>query len=175
MNLGGGRMEDRMNHRMTQRSASCGDGIAARAKQRGATLIVGLILLLVLTVLGVSGMSTARMEVRMAGNTQFRQDAFQLAESGIDLAIAGGSYNTTSTASTIDWLGAEYDRKAVTTFEAATPLSAVAFSMGNAAGGGSVSAYHFEVEAQGKGPRNATASQRQGFYVLGPGSQGNQP
>jgi type IV pilus assembly protein PilX len=168
-------MNDRMTRASIQRANHPGDGFAGRAKQSGATLIVGLILLLVLTVLGVSGMGTARMEVRMAGNTQFRQDAFQLAESGIDLAIASGTYDTTSTGSTIDWLGAEYDRKAVTTFEAATPLTAVAFSMGNTTGNGSVMAYHFEVESQGKGPRNATATHRQGFYVLGPSSQGNQP
>ena len=160
---------------MTQLLTHPRDGIAARAKQSGATLIVGLILLLVLTVLGVSGMSTARMEVRMAGNTQYRQDAFQLAESGIDLAIAGGGYTTTAGGSTIDWLGTDYDRKVVTTFETATPLSSVAFSMGNTAGGGSVMAYHFEADSQGKAPRNANAAQRQGFYVLGPGTQGNQP
>lgn len=164
-----------MNDRMTQLSIQFGQGIAARTKQGGATLIVGLILLLVLTVLGVSGMSTARMEVRMAGNTQFRQDAFQLAESGIDLAIASGGYTTTAGGSTINWLGADYDRKVVTTFESATPLNEVAFSMGNTAGGGSVMAYHFETESQGKAPRNATATHRQGFYVLGPGTQGNQP
>ena len=151
------------------------DGLALRVKQSGATLIVGLILLLVLTVLGVSGMNTSRMEVRMAGNTQFRQDAFQLAESGIDIAIAGGSYNTTTEPTTTDWLGAEYDRKAVTTFQTAVPLSAVAFSMGNTTGGGSVMAYHFDVESQGKAPRNATATHRQGFYVLRPGTEGNQP
>jgi len=168
-------MDNRMMQAPTDRTKHRSEGFAPRARQSGATLIVGLILLLVLTVLGVSGMSTARMEVRMAGNAQFRQDAFQQAESGIDLGIASGSYNTTATASTIDWLGAEYDRKVVTTFEAATPLSSVAFSMGNAAGGGSVSAYHFEVEAEGKAPRNATSTHRQGFYVLGPGSQGDQP
>ena len=168
-------MNDYMMQALTHRANYRGGDFARRAKQRGATLIVGLILLLVLTVLGVSGMGTARMEVRMAGNMQFRQDAFQLAESGIDLAIANGTFNTTSTGSTIDWLGADYDRKAVTTFEAATPLTAVAFSMGNTAGNGSVMAYHFEVESQGKGPRNATATHRQGFYVLGPGSEGNQP
>lgn len=149
--------------------------IALRGKQGGATLIVGLILLLVLTVLGVSGMNTSRMEVRMAGNMQFRQDAFQLAESGIDVAIAAGSYNTASIPTTIDWLGTEYDRKAETTFQTAVPLSAVAFSMGNAAGGGSVMAFHFDVESQGKAPRNAAATHRQSFYVLGPATQGNQP
>ncbi|HZF28850.1 MAG TPA: PilX N-terminal domain-containing pilus assembly protein [Gammaproteobacteria bacterium] len=149
--------------------------IALRGKQGGATLIVGLILLLVLTVLGVSGMNTSRMEVRMAGNTQFRQDAFQLAESGIDIAIASGAYNTTSAASTVDWLGTEYDREAETTFRTAVPLSAVAFSMGNTAGGGSVMAFHFDVESHGKAPRNAAAAHQQSFYVLGPATQGNQP
>jgi type IV pilus assembly protein PilX len=149
-------------------------GNPPRARQSGAALIVGLVLLLVLTVLGVSGMNTARMEVRMAGNTQFRQDAFQLAESGIDIALAGGGYST-SGASTVPWLDDEYDRTAVTTFKAATPLSDVAFSMGNSAGGGSVSAYHFDIESQGKAPRNAAATHWQSFYVLGPGSTGNQP
>jgi type IV pilus assembly protein PilX len=171
MKLRGGQVENRMHHSIDVRR----EGVAFRGKQSGAALIVGLILLLVLTVLGVSGMNTSRMEVRMAGNMQFRQDAFQLAESGIDVAIAGGGFTTTSAPSTIDWLGTEYDRKAVTTFETAVPLSAVAFSMGNTAGGGSVMAYHFDVESQGKAPRNATATHRQSFYVLGPGTQGNQP
>lgn len=151
------------------------DGVALRGKQRGATLIVGLILLMVLTVLGVSGMNTSRMEVRMAGNTQFRQDAFQLAESGIDVAIASGTFSTTPVPTTIDWLGTDYDRKVVTTYQTAVPLSAVAFSMGNTSGGGSVMAFHFDADSQGKAPRGANATHRQGFYVLGPGTQGNQP
>ena len=58
-----------------------------RSRQTGATLIVGLVLLLVLTVVGVSGMNTATMELTMAANTQFQQDAFQLAEDAIDIAI----------------------------------------------------------------------------------------
>jgi type IV pilus assembly protein PilX len=43
--------------------------IAPPSKQTGATLIVGLVLLLVLTVVGVSGMKTATMEIAMAANT----------------------------------------------------------------------------------------------------------
>ena len=38
--------------------------IGLRKSQRGATLIVGLVLLLVLTVLGVSGMNTATTQKR---------------------------------------------------------------------------------------------------------------
>lgn len=171
MKLRGGQVENRMNLSMNERRSD----FAIRGKQSGAALIVGLILLLVLTVLGVSGMNTSRMEVRMAGNTQFRQDAFQLAESGIDIALATDAYDTTPAPFTIDWLNTEYDRKVVTTFQTATPLSDVAFSMGSTPGGGSVLAYHFDVESEGKAPRNATATHRQSFYRLGPGGAGNQP
>lgn len=54
--------------------------------QRGAALIVGLLLLLVLTVLAVSGMNSASLEFLMAGNEQFKQEAFQAAESGLQYA-----------------------------------------------------------------------------------------
>lgn len=55
--------------------------------QRGAALVVGLILLMVLTVLAISVMRTATLELTMAGNAQFRENAFQLAESGIQAVI----------------------------------------------------------------------------------------
>ena len=57
-------------------------------RERGAALIVGLILLLVMTVLAVATMGTANLEVVMASNTQNSQNAFQLAETGIDTNIA---------------------------------------------------------------------------------------
>jgi type IV pilus assembly protein PilX len=142
---------------------------ATRSRQAGATLIVGLILLLVLTVLGVSGMNTARMEVQMAGNTQFQQDAFQMAETGIDVAMAQGTY-TTAGPDTLDWLvnpPDERNRRSVTTFNVTTPVPDIAFSMGTTAG--AISAYHFDVVSVGRGPRNATSTHTQSFYIVGPG------
>lgn len=56
-------------------------------RQRGAALIVGLILLMVLTVLAVSSMRTAGLELLMAGNAQFRESAFQLAQTGVDATL----------------------------------------------------------------------------------------
>lgn len=50
--------------------------------QRGAALVVSMVLLLVLTLLAVSTMSTASLEVTMAGNAQYSENAFQLAETG---------------------------------------------------------------------------------------------
>lgn len=60
----------------------------ARAwRQRGAALIVGLVLLMVLTVLAISAMRTATLDLAMAGNAQFRENAFQLAEAGVQATL----------------------------------------------------------------------------------------
>ncbi|HLF09945.1 MAG TPA: PilX N-terminal domain-containing pilus assembly protein [Gammaproteobacteria bacterium] len=141
---------------------------ATRSAQTGATLVVGLVLLLVLTVLGVSGMNTATMEITMAGNTQFQQDAFQMAEDGIDVAIAQRNFNTLAP-SVVAWVNnPAYDRQSVTTFQMNTPVPDLGFSMGVSTG--SVQAFHFDVISVGRATRNATATHNQSFYVVGPGS-----
>ena len=58
--------------------------------QRGAALIVSLILLMVLTVLAISTMRTASLELLMAGNAQYRERAFQLAQTGIEAVLRRG-------------------------------------------------------------------------------------
>ena len=55
--------------------------------QRGAVLIVSLILLAVLTLLGLSTMSTTSLEEKMAANTQESTRAFQIAETGLARAF----------------------------------------------------------------------------------------
>jgi type IV pilus assembly protein PilX len=59
-------------------------------QQSGAALIISLILLMVLTVLAVSTMRTASLGLLMAGNAQVRQNAFQLAQTGIDAVVRQG-------------------------------------------------------------------------------------
>lgn len=130
-----------------------------RNAQTGATLIVGLVLLLVLTVVGVSGMNTATMEVAMAANTQFQQDAFQQAEDAIDLAIAQRTYSTDAPR-IVDWLGdPDFDRRAVTTFIGTMPAP------GNSEG--VLAAFYFDIQSVGRGPRNALSQHNQSFYVVG--------
>jgi len=51
--------------------------------QHGATLIVAMLMLLVLTVLGLTTMSMTRLEERMAGNSRDVNLAFQGAEAGL--------------------------------------------------------------------------------------------
>jgi type IV pilus assembly protein PilX len=141
--------------------------IARRSRQKGAALFVGLVLLLVMTVLGVSGMNTATLELAMAGNAQAQQQAFQAAETGIDVAISGGSFTTfeptTLPAMTVGDAVADVEM----TFRQSTGVPDAAFSLG--VGTGSVQAFHFDVVATGTGPRGASSTHTQSFYVVGPG------
>ncbi|PAV25163.1 type IV pilus assembly protein PilX [Tamilnaduibacter salinus] len=72
------------------------DGVRLGDRQNGAVLVVSLIVLLVVTLLGLSGMETSVMQERMASNAQNSNRAFQSTESLLDQAmrdedIVGGS------------------------------------------------------------------------------------
>lgn len=49
-------------------------------RQNGSVLIISLIVMLILTILGVSGMKSSVLEEKMAGNVRDKQLAFQAAE-----------------------------------------------------------------------------------------------
>lgn len=51
--------------------------------QQGAVLIVSLVILLVMTLIGVSSMQSAGMQQKMAGNSTARQVAFSVAEAAL--------------------------------------------------------------------------------------------
>ena len=57
-------------------------------RQNGAALITALVMLVILTMLGLSSMSTNTMEERMAANSQETNRAFQASEAGLDQAYA---------------------------------------------------------------------------------------
>lgn len=56
-------------------------------KQKGVALVVGLVMLLVLTIMGVSSMSNTTIELKVACNYQTHNDAFQAANSAVEFAI----------------------------------------------------------------------------------------
>ena len=66
--------------------------------QKGSILIVSLMILVVLTMIGVSSMSTTSLQERMAGNFRDRQIAFQAAELALAYAedYARNSINSAS-------------------------------------------------------------------------------
>src|SRR5689334_5739850 len=69
---------------------------SSRNRQSGAALVVGLILLIVITIMAVSSMNTASLDLIMAGNEQFRGRAFTAAEAGIEQAWIGGTFDTST-------------------------------------------------------------------------------
>jgi type IV pilus assembly protein PilX len=138
-------------------------------KERGAALVVGLILMLVLTVLGVSGMTASVFGLTMASNAEFQQNAFQAAETAIDIALDRRDFTTVSPSIVPPTpLGdGTYEASAITTFQETTPVPDHAFSMGEDTG--AVRAFHFDVLATGRGPDNAASVNNQSFYIVGPG------
>ena len=69
------------------------------AHQSGAVLIVSLIMLLLLTLIGATGMQNTALEEKMAGNMRDKNLAFQAAESALkdaetSLAVLPTFYNT---------------------------------------------------------------------------------
>lgn len=143
---------------------------SSRRKQSGAALIVGLILLLVLTMLGISGMQTATFELLQAGNTQFSENAFQAADTGIDRALVNSNLNTgipVIVPATPVQPGANASYETDTRFAQATNVPTGMFSIGS---GGGFQAYHFDINSTGRSSRNAVSNHRQSFYVVGPGN-----
>jgi len=65
-------------------------------RQRGAVLIVSLLMLLVMTLIGVTSMSTTALEEKMAGNNRQRQLAFQSASSALRFAETWMQTNITN-------------------------------------------------------------------------------
>ncbi len=63
--------------------------------QRGAVLLVSLMILLIMTVLGIAGMSSTTMEEKMAANNQQQQQAYQAAETALRDAEAWLTSNVT--------------------------------------------------------------------------------
>lgn len=146
-------------------------------KQRGAALIVGLILLVVVTVLAISGMNTATTELAMARNDQNYENAFQAAETGIENALAQGSFNTLANTTLTQTVNAHDNVTAVIAFEDETIVPDRAFSLGVGSG---IAAFHFQATATAESnrvagggtdtDRDASAVHTQAFYVVGPES-----
>lgn len=142
-------------------------------RERGAILVVGLVLLLVLTVLGISTMSTASLELNMAGNDQFSENAFQLAETGIDT-----TFNVLNNGTPVP---APLNAGVCPAFPAATAIPAMGGTVSvrlcfqgdipDITGGsslGKIRQYHYVNQSIGTAQAQARSFHHQGLFVRGP-------
>ncbi len=142
-------------------------------KQNGAALVVGLILMVVITILAISGMNTATTELAMARNDQNYENAFQAAETGLETALAQGRFNTLINVNLAQNVNANDSVTARIYFEDTTLVPDRGFSMGVGSG---IAAYHFNAVSEatsardsgGTTDRDASAVHTQAFYVVGP-------
>jgi type IV pilus assembly protein PilX len=139
----------------------------SRARQQGAALVIGLILLMVLTLLAVSSMNSASLEFIMAGNEQYRANAFQAAEAGIEQSLVQGIFNPDAAAQNLKGANNATDNWA----------SAITLPLGNVPqpalwgnSWNSFATYHFEVASTGTAVRTATAVNTQGVAFFAPSS-----
>ncbi|MCG8433340.1 MAG: PilX N-terminal domain-containing pilus assembly protein [Gammaproteobacteria bacterium] len=141
----------------------------SRATQAGASLVTGLLLLVVMTLLAVTGIGTARLEMLMAGNTQFMQQAYHASEAGIERRMRGSAL--------VDGTTQRYD---ISNFGVDVSVdyrgSGPVFEPGF--GWGEFTAYHYTLTSKAEGRdeglrrslRGAKAKTVQGLYYLGAGN-----
>jgi type IV pilus assembly protein PilX len=139
--------------------------IANRRGQRGAALVIGLLLLVVLTLLAITGMNTASSELIMAGNEQYRQNAFHAAEAGIERAISVLPSIPQSGAAVLVPNVSVPGSTSGDTYTTASrymgdDLNLPGFSAGKFVG------FHYEVASTGTSARNANSRQVQGAFVI---------
>ena len=141
-------------------------------KQDGAALVTSLVLLVIITVLAISGMNTATTELAMARNDQSYENAFQAAETGLETALAQGRFNTLIDVSLTQNVISNDSVEATIYFEDTTLVPDRAFSMGVGSG---IAAYHFNAIATAESRRDPAGTDRdafavhtQAFYVVGP-------
>jgi Tfp pilus assembly protein PilX len=137
-------------------------------KQSGAALITALVLLLIMTMLGLSSMTTNTMEERMAANSQEINRAFQAAESGLDLAYTDvDAFNLNNTEANPN----TYTNNNFASYGAELTYS-VAFRQQTPPQRGSgwdsnYSLYHFDMESTASTPSGASAVIHAGSYQVG--------
>ena len=142
-------------------------------KQRGAALVVGLLLLVVITVLAISGMNTATTELALARNDMAYENAFQAAETGLATALSRGQYETAAEETVAQTPSTHESISTTIRFEDSTMVPDKAFSLGVGSG---IAAYHFIATSQAEfvrdpgndTDRDSSAVHTQAFYVVGP-------
>jgi type II secretory pathway pseudopilin PulG len=64
-------------------------------QQQGSTLLVGMIMLILLTLIAVSAIESTTSSVQMVGNAQFREEATAAAQQAVENVISSSTFTTT--------------------------------------------------------------------------------
>lgn len=142
------------------------DTLGARGRERGAVLIVALVMLIVLTLLALASMNTTSLDEKMAANAQQSAEALQAAETGLTQAFndpasldPGATWAPGSV--TIPGSGGSFSAQSRFLTWGSPPL-------GSLYGSSVVQAAHFDIQSTGKSPAGAQVVIHGGVYQIGP-------
>lgn len=135
----------------------------SRRRTRGASLVVGLILLSMVTLLGLAGAGSAHVEQVLAQNEQFRENAASAASAGIEVAISRivNSPSPASVPASID----EPMPGTVDRYVVSVHFAGLEPALPQAPGGLLVGA-HFDIESTGYSARRAVDRQRANVMLV---------
>lgn len=133
-----------------------GETRAEIPRQRGTALVAGLLLLSVITLLGLAGASAAQVELRLARNEQFRENAASAASAGIEIAI---SHVTASAPESVPARVFATLPGDAGTLDVETRFTGFENSLPQLPGA-QLSAAHFEIVSTGRAGRGAVDRQR---------------
>ncbi len=84
-------------------------GRRTRQNQRGATLLVGMVMLVLLTLLALSAINSSTVNLKVVGNMQYQQEAMGAAQAALNTVMSKGSYfsspGTAPTSQNVDVTG----------------------------------------------------------------------
>jgi Tfp pilus assembly protein PilX len=144
-------------------------------RQRGAALVIGLILLAIITLLAVVGMNISNSELASASSEQVRLRASQASETGIEYGMLEMFKPTAKT--TCGW----YTTPPVTPIAGSPINSATGLPTDHYAtrvsyvdqsqivdgySSSAFASYHYLIESHGDSSRNAVSKQVQGAYLV---------
>jgi len=150
-----------------------------QSRQRGAALVIGLILLAVITLLAVVGMNISNSELASASSEQTRLRAFQAAETAVEYAL----WRENTTENDITHTPPRCQKTKI------TPVTVVNGSPVNSSGAytdrytsriayvdastvtdnysaSTFVSYHYIIDTQGSSSRNAVDKHKQGAYLV---------
>ena len=154
----------------------------AHSKQRGAALVIGMILLVVITLLAVVGMNIANTELASATSEQLRLRAFNAAETGLEITMQtlADDADTDPTPINVGPVGIENSPLNTETEEAADTYSAETIYRGEGNmisrfSTGTFLGFHYSVQVTGRSSRNAESVHTAGAVLIrAVGDDGNE-
>lgn len=137
--------------------------------ERGMALVMALVILVILTILGITAMSTSSLQEKMAGNVQEQTRAFQAAESGLNQALNTSGALVLTGQTSFDFTFGSTTTGGVTTSKVITNFrQSVPPKRGSGYSASSFNEANFDQESTGKAASGATSVIHRGVAQIVP-------